>query len=70
VAAKKDVRNIRRISRNIDVMNISEKMLYDFVDLELKRGKVPGAINSEMRLMIAWKKFRGLDIKIPRLRKP
>jgi len=70
VTAKKDARNIRRISRDIDVMNISEKMLYDFVDLELKRGKGPGAINSEMRSMIAWKKFRGLDIKVPRLRKP
>jgi len=23
-----------------------------------------------MRSMIAWKKFRGLDIKVPRLRKP
>ena len=38
VTAKKDARNIRRISRDIDVMNISEKMLYDFVDLELKEG--------------------------------
>ena len=44
-------------------------MLYDLVDLELKRGKGPGEINSEMRSMIAWKKFRGLDITIPRLRK-
>ena len=49
MTAKKDVRNIRRISRDIDVMNISEKMLYDFVGLGLKRGKGPGAINSEMR---------------------
>jgi len=70
VTAKKDVRNIRRISRDIDVMNISEKMLYDFVDLEPKRGNGPGAINSGMRSMIAWEKFRGLNIKILRLRKP
>jgi len=70
VTAKKDVRNVRRISKDIDVMNISEKMLYDFVDIELKRGKGPGAINSEMRFMIAWKKFRGIDMKVPRLRKP
>jgi len=44
-------------------------MLYDFVDLELKRGKGQGGITSEMRSMIAWEKFRGLNIKIPRLRK-
>ncbi len=65
----KDTRNLRRLSRELDLMNLSEKALYDFIDLEIKRGKGPGAINSEMRSVIAWRKFRMLDVKIPRLKK-
>ena len=67
--ADKDARNLRRLSRDLDLINLSEKGLYDFIDLEIKRGKGPWAINSEMRSVIAWTKFRMLNVKIPRLKK-
>ena len=67
--ADKDARNLRRISKELDLMDLNEKALYDFTDLEIKRGKGPGAINSEMRSVIAWKKFRMLNVRVPRLKK-
>lgn len=61
-------RTVRSLYQPLKLWKPDTKRLWQYVELQLKKGRRGGTTNNQMMDISAWFRFKGIDLKVPVLR--
>ena len=61
-------RRLKQLYKKIDLYNLNEEVLQDYVSSRLKKGATESSLNHEFKDLRVWVKFRNLDLRLPKLK--
>ena len=61
-------RRLRQLAKKMDLYNLSEEALQDYVSSRLKKGATESSLNHEFKDLRVWVKYKNLDIRLPKLK--
>ena len=61
-------RRLKQLYKKIDLYNLNEEVLQEYVSSRLKKGATESSLNHEFKDLRVWVKFRNLDLRLPKLK--